>query len=79
MSDLEHLQILGRCIVNMPPALRATDPSPGIKAMREALENIARQNLTREMIQEQHDGSDFEGAYDKMIEVAREAVAFTAR
>lgn len=39
MSDPQ--EILGRAIINLPPALRADDPNWGITIMRKALEEIA--------------------------------------
>lgn len=43
-------------------------------AQREALEEIARQELTADMGVDDQLGGDFEGAYDWMIERARAAL-----
>jgi hypothetical protein len=79
-ADMSEFQeILGRCIMNMPPALRSADPSKAIMEMRQALEKIATQEPTSNMDEDQKEHADFQGAYDKMIAVARQAIAFGAR
>ncbi len=43
--------------------------------MREALEEIAKQELSADMSVDDQLGGDFEGAYDHMIELARAALS----
>lgn len=41
---------------------------------QDALCEIARQKLTGEMDEEQHDNADWEGGYDAIVKIARDAL-----
>jgi single-stranded DNA-specific DHH superfamily exonuclease len=46
-----------------------------IEQLEAALREIASQNLTEDISQDDLDGTDFEGAYDHLIRIARAALA----
>lgn len=52
--------------------------SSAVRGMREALEKIARQDLSVDMSVDDQLGGDFEGAYNYMIEDARAALSARA-
>lgn len=59
----------------IPPMQRlAGEAADEIARLREELGYIAKQNLSTEMDEQANADADFEGGYDRIIEIARKAI-----